>query len=138
MKFIEIFGRMFDGKTNRPVQVDADGKVVVSPIVTEAHYRGTTGAAYVTVFDLDVSTQTDKTIYLKNTDGTNSLYYKLLAIYSSDQSVANADTLIAETSLALGTDARMQYNNHYMRLILQVKNNAGAATYEVHYSSKGV
>jgi hypothetical protein len=98
---------------------------------------GTTTASYVSALDWYCQKYANKTIYLRNTHATLSMYYKLLATYSADQALANADEVIAQTSLVAGADARMQYNNEYLRLILQVIDNSGHATYEIDYSARG-
>ena len=98
---------------------------------------GTTTAAYVSALDWYCESAVNKTIFLLNTSGAQSLKYKILAAYSSDQATANLEELVAEATLALGTSAKFQYNNQYYRLVLQVIDGDGHATYEVDYVSRG-
>ncbi len=102
---------------------------------TSSRTSGTTSASYVTALTWDCSKLREKNIHLLNAGAINSLYYKLLARYSMSQT--SEDTLVAETSLAAAADASFAYNNQYVQLILQVKNNAGATDYEVNYSGQG-
>jgi hypothetical protein len=105
--------------------------------IDKGHSSGTTTAAYVTALDWPCAELGNKTIHLFNTSATQTLSYKLLASYHEGQSAGKEDVLVAQTSLAIGGDARMQYDRHYQRLILQVIDNSGHATYEVNYSGQG-
>lgn len=105
--------------------------------VDKGHATGTTGAAYANALDWICSELREKTVHLFNTDGALSLYFKVLAKYHEAQTSGKEDVLVAETSLAAGEDARLQYDRQYAEIIVQVKNNSGAATYEVNYSGQG-
>uniref|UniRef100_A0A6M3KUZ3 Uncharacterized protein n=1 Tax=viral metagenome TaxID=1070528 RepID=A0A6M3KUZ3_9ZZZZ len=105
--------------------------------IDKGRATGTTTAAYVTAFAWECAELREKTIHLVNTHATLSMYFKVLARYSQAQTSAKEDTLVAETSLAAGEDARLQFNKQYFQIIVQVVNNSGAATYELNYCGQG-
>jgi hypothetical protein len=98
---------------------------------------GETTASYASALTWSCAELREKTIHLFNTHATESLYYKLLGRYHPEQTAGKEDVLVPESSLAAGEDAVFQYNNQYEQLILQVKNNSGAASYEINYNGQG-
>lgn len=98
---------------------------------------GTTTGSYADALAWSCAELREKSIHLFNTHTSESLYYRLLGRYSREQSTGKEDVLVSETSLAPGEDARFQCNNQYEQLILQVKNNSGAATFEINYNGQG-
>lgn len=96
---------------------------------------GTTAAAYADALDWSVSELSGKTILLENTDGSESLKYKLSG-YAFEGGIAKE--LVAETTLAHGEVAEFHYDKQWHRLLLQVVDGSGHATYQVDYEGKGV
>jgi len=123
-----ITTELFDA-SGRPIQV-------VLPRSESGRSTGTTTASYVAALTWDCSHLRGKSIHLVNTHATLTLYYKLLATYNTAQTAGKEDELVAQTSLGVGTDARMTYNNEYSQLVLQVVDNSGHATYEVNWIGK--
>ncbi len=95
---------------------------------------GTTGAAYAAALDWRVHDLGAKTVLLKNTDGANSLNYKLDGYVAPDGA---ARSLAPETTLLPGETAEFHYDRQWDRLLLQVKNGSGAAAYSVDYEGQG-
>ncbi len=96
-----------------------------------------TAVSYVNILVWNCAELREKSVHLFNTHAAESLYYRLLGRYSTEQSVGKEDVLVSETALAPGEDARFQFNNQYEQLILQLKNNSGAATFEINYNGQG-
>ena len=71
---------------------------------------------------------------LKNTHGSLSLKYKLLG-YAAQGGVAKE--LVAETTLLAGEVAEFHYDRQWHRLVLQVIDGSGHATYAVDYEGQG-
>jgi len=95
---------------------------------------GTATAAYVSALDWNVSELGDKTILLENTHATLTLKYKLLGYAAPD----GLDiTLVAETTLSPAEVAEFHYSNQWDRLVLQVIDGTGHATYALDYSGQG-
>ncbi len=101
------------------------------------HGTGTTTASYVSALNWNTKGLKKKSIHLVNTHESATLKYKLLATYSDDQTSGKEDTLVSETTLAAGADARMQYSNEYCKLIIQVVDGSGHATYEINCIGQG-
>jgi hypothetical protein len=95
---------------------------------------GTTTASYASALDWMVSELAQKTILLKNTHASYSLKYKLLG-YAAQGSIAA--TLVAETTLLPGEIAEFHYQRQWNRLILQVTDGTGHATYSIDYEGQG-
>lgn len=103
-------------------KIDTDSKV------------GTTTASYGTALDWTVSEFGQKTMLLKNTHGSLSLKYKLLG-YAAQSGVAKE--LVVETTLLAGEVAEFHYDRQWHRLVLQVIDGSGHATYAVDYEGQG-
>ena len=71
---------------------------------------------------------------LKNTHGSLSLKYKLLG-YAAQDGVAKE--LVAETTLLAGEVAEFHYDRQWHRLVLQVIDGSGSATYTIDYEGQG-
>lgn len=95
---------------------------------------GTTTASYVAALDWSTQELAQKTILLKNTNATKSLKYKLLG-YAVDGGIGKE--LVAETTLEHGEVAEFHYDRQWDRLVLQVINGNGAATYQLDYEGQG-
>lgn len=95
---------------------------------------GTTTASYATALDWGVSELGQKTVLLKNTHGSLSLKYKLLG-YAAQNGVAKE--LVAETALLAGEVAEFHYDRQWHRLVLQVIDGSGHATYTIDYEGQG-
>jgi len=81
-----------------------------------------------------VSEFRQKTMLLKNTHGSLSLKYKLLG-YAAQSGVAKE--LVVETTLLAGEVAEFHYDRQWHRLVLQVIDGSGHATYAVDYEGQG-
>jgi hypothetical protein len=102
--------------------------------IDQATKTGTATAAYVTALDWQVSELAAKTILLENTHATLTLKYKLLAYAVSE----GLDILLVpETTLAPAEVAEFHYSSQWNRLILQVIDGTGHATYNLDYSGQG-
>jgi len=95
---------------------------------------GTTTASYATALDWMVSELGKKTILLKNTHGSLSLKYKLSGYATKD---GIAKELVVETTLAAGETAELHYDRQWHRLLLQVIDGSGNATYTLDYEGQG-
>ena len=95
---------------------------------------GTTTASYATALDWMVPELGQKTMLLKNTHGSLSLKYKLLG-YAAQGGVAKE--LVAETTLLAGEVAEFHYDRQWHRLVLQVIDGNGHATYAIDYEGQG-
>lgn len=95
---------------------------------------GTTTDAYASAATINCKSHKSKTMLLTNTDGANSLKYKLLAQVAAG---GQWTELVAETTLAAAEDALFTYNNAYHALDLQVKaaSAGNQATYAVEYTA---
>ena len=96
--------------------------------------NGTTTASYATALDWEVSELGQKTMLLKNTHGSLSLKYKLLG-YAGQGRVAKE--LVAETTLLAGEVAEFHYDRQWHRLVLQIIDGSGHATYTIDYEGQG-
>lgn len=99
---------------------------------TESSATGTTTAAYVAAVALDNRGVKNSAIVVKNTDAVNSLYYKV-TVKHADYAAGTDDDLVAETSLALGSEAVISLTSAYSKVTVSVKDNSGHATYEIEY-----
>lgn len=102
--------------------------------VDKGSKTGTTTASYVNALDWKVAEFSSKTILLKNTHGSSSLKYRLLG-YAVDNGIDKE--LVAETALSAGEVAEFHYDRQWDRLILQVTNGDGAASYQIDYEGQG-
>ncbi|MDO9333408.1 MAG: hypothetical protein Q7T57_02660 [Dehalococcoidales bacterium] len=102
--------------------------------VDKGSMTGTTTASYASALDWKVEELREKTIVLKNTHASVSLKYKLL-VYASAGGVAGEE--VPETTLAAGEIAKMQLLKQWARLVLQVMDGSGHATYQVDYIGQG-
>jgi len=96
--------------------------------------EGTTTASYADALDWKVSELSQKTILLKNTHASLSLKYKLLG-YATEGGVAKE--LVAETTLLAGEVAEFHHDRQWHRLVLQVIDGSGHATYIIDYEGQG-
>ena len=92
----------------------------------------TTTAAYATTTDYEINCQEyeDKFIHIKNVGASNSMYFKAwgYAYNKSDY----YEEFIDETSIAAsGTYNIKLSNTAYNKIVIRVKNNAGATTCKI-------
>jgi len=102
--------------------------------VDSGNRSGTTNASYADALDWKCSELSKKTILLKNTDGSNSLKYKLLG-YAKEGGFSKE--LVTETTLLAGEIAEFHYDRQWHQLVLQVVDGSGHATYQVDYEGQG-
>lgn len=95
---------------------------------------GTTTSSYVSALDWKVEELSSKTMLLKNTHGSLSLKYKLLG-YAAEGGLAKE--LVAETTLLAGEMAEFHYDRQWHRLVVQVIDGSGSATYTLDYEGQG-
>ncbi len=96
--------------------------------------EGTATASYADALDWKVSELGQKTMLLKNTHASVSLKYKLLG-YAADGGIAKE--LVAEATLLAGEVAEFHYDRQWHRLVLQVKDGSGHASYQLDYEGQG-
>lgn len=96
---------------------------------------GTVTAAYVSALTWACSELGAKTILLENTHATLTLKYKLIG-YAAPGGLDI--TLVPETTLSPAEVAEFHYNNQWDRLVLQVIDGTGHATYALDYAGQGV
>ena len=102
--------------------------------VDKGSLTGTTTTAYASALDWSVEEMREKTIVLKNTHTTASLKYKLL-VYAAAAGIAGEE--VSETTLAAGETSKIQLTRQWARLLLQVIDGSGHATYQVDYIGQG-
>ena len=102
--------------------------------IDSATKTGTTTASYADALNWRCFELSSKTILLKNNHGSNSLKYKLFG-YAYEGGLDNE--LVAETILAAGKVAEFHYDRQWDRLVLQVMNGNGQATYQLDYEGQG-
>jgi len=102
--------------------------------INKGSLSGTTAGAYVNALDWKVEELREKTILLKNTHSTASLKYKLLAYAVSDGAAWEE---IGETTLEAGSTAKLQLMKQWARLVLQVADGSGPATYQTDFIGQG-
>ena len=102
--------------------------------VDKGSMTGTTTASYTGVLNWSVEELKEKTIVLKNTHASFSLKYKLM-VYASAEGIAGEE--VTETILAAGEIAKMQLLKQWARLMLQVVDGSGHATFQVDYIGQG-
>ena len=95
---------------------------------------GTVAAAYVTALDWNVSELGAKTILLENSHATLTLKYKLLGYAVATGRVI---TIVPETTLNPAEVAEFHYSNQWDRLVLQVIDGTGHATWAIDYAGQG-
>ena len=99
---------------------------------TESSASGTTAAGYANAIGLDNRGVKNLKIVVKNTDGANSLYYKV-TVKHADYTAGTDDIIVTETSIALGDEDVVALNEAYSRVTVAVKNNSGTSGYTVSY-----
>jgi len=102
--------------------------------IDKGKLSGTATAAYVTALDWNTSELGAKTILLENTHATLTLKYKLLGYAVQD----GLDiTLVSETTLSPAEVAQFNYSTQWGRLVLQIIDGTGHATYALDYQGQG-
>jgi hypothetical protein len=96
--------------------------------------NGTTTVSYASALDWSVEELKEKTIVLKNTHGSFTLNYKLAA-YAYADGIGGEE--IGETTLGAGEIAKIQLVKQWARLVLQVTDGSGHASYQVDYIGQG-
>ena len=96
---------------------------------------GTTTAAYVSALDWMVPELAAKTILLVNTHATYTMLYKL---YGYAVATGQSVLLVPTTTLSPSEVAEFHYANQWDRLVLQVIDGTGHATYALDYAGQGV
>ena len=95
---------------------------------------GTATESYADALDWKVAELGQKTILLKNTHASASLKYKLLG-YVAEGDIAKE--LVAEVTLSAGEVAEFHYDRQWQRLVLQVVDGSGHASYQLDYEGQG-
>lgn len=102
--------------------------------VDKGSQAGVTMASYASALDWKVAELSEKTILLKNTHVSLSLKYKLSG-YAVKGGINKE--LVRETSLGPGEMAEFHYGRQWDRLVLQVTNGSGTASYQLDYEGQG-
>ena len=95
---------------------------------------GTTTASYADALSWRCHELDSKTILLKNTHGTDSLKYRLFGC-ATENGLENE--LVAETQLNAGKMAEFHYDRQWHKLLLQVIDGSGSASYQLDYEGQG-
>ena len=95
---------------------------------------GTTTESYVTALDWKAEEFAAKTMLLKNTHASMSLKYKLSG-FAAEGGIGKE--LVAETTLLPGEAAEFHYDRQWHRLVLQVIDGSGHASYQLDYEGQG-
>lgn len=103
-------------------------------LVDKGSQAGTTTTSYADALDWKVRELGAKTILMENTHASLSLKYRLVG-YAVDGGIDKE--LVAETVLEAGEVAEFHYDRQWDRLVLQVKNGSGVATYQIDYEGQG-
>jgi len=122
----------YNGSTWDRLRCDADMHISVAPGNGSGSTTGTTEDSYTDALIWGgVRKYLHKTIIIKNTGDTNSLDYKVL-VEAHTGGLQYEET---SGSLAAGDIVKIVLNNHYSRIIVQVKSStAGASTtYQIDY-----
>jgi hypothetical protein len=102
--------------------------------IDKGSVTGTTTASYAAVLDWQTAELNKKTVFFKNAHSSSSMKYKLLG-YASENGVAKE--LVSETTLLAGEIAEFHYDRQWHRLVLQVVDGTGHATYQLDYEGQG-
>ena len=94
---------------------------------------GVTTAAWQQVVLWPVAELAAKTLLFKNTHASASLYYRFCAFTGANIGVEVAP----ETLLEAGAVAEFHCRAQWARLVLEVKNGSGAATWLAEYQGQG-
>lgn len=96
--------------------------------------EGTTTTSYIDALDWQTAELGKKTILLKNTHASFSLKYKMSG-YAIESGIEKE--LVPETALLAGEIAEFHYDRQWHRLVLQVVDGTGHATYQLDYEGQG-
>lgn len=101
----------------------------------EQSVAGTTTNDYVAALTWEVVGLGKKHVWLKNTDGSNGLKYKVL-VYLSNETGALEKEFVSETTLAAAATDEFVLERAYSKIIIDVKAaSAGSqATYQIDYT----
>jgi len=102
--------------------------------IDKGSVTGTTTASYADALDWQTAELNNKTVLLKNAHASCSLKYKLLG-YVTENGVVKE--LVSETTLLAGEIAEFHYDRQWHRLVLQVVDGTGHATYQLDYEGQG-
>ena len=102
--------------------------------IEKGSQAGITTASYANALDWNTAELSSKTILLKNTHAALSLKYRLMG-YVNGNGIGKE--LVPETILSAGEVAEFHYEKQWDRLLLQVMNGSGAASYQVDYEGQG-
>jgi len=102
--------------------------------VDKGSLTGATTASYTNALDWSVEEMREKTIVLKNTHASTSLKYKL-QVYAAAAGIGGEE--VAETTLNASETAKIQLARQWARLVLQVIDGSGHASYQVDYIGQG-
>lgn len=94
-------------------------------------YTGTTTSSYADALIVDLRPFDESSITLKNTDGAESLYYRLKVYSKYFDGIETIE--VTETSLASGETATIRLEERWARADLQVKDNSGNADYKIDW-----
>jgi hypothetical protein len=95
---------------------------------------GVTSSSYTAALDWKAAEMGPKTILLKNTHASLSLKYRLVGCVVAG---GIEKELVPETTLEAGETAEFHYSGQWDRLVLQVANGSGAASYRVDWEGQG-
>jgi hypothetical protein len=102
--------------------------------IDKGSLTGTTAASYSSIIDWQTAELGKKTILLKNTHASVSLKYKLIG-YATENGIANE--LVPETTLSADEIAEFHFDRQWHRLVLEIVDGTGHASYQLDYEGQG-
>lgn len=102
--------------------------------VDKGSQTGITTDSYSDALDWQVEELREKTILLKNSDQFSSLKYRLVACAVPDGIISEE---ISESTLSAGQVVKIQFVRQWAKLVLQVSDGSGHASYQVDYIGQG-
>lgn len=107
--------------------------MVMTPFPSnEGNASGTTTSDYVVAKSIDMTGYRNCLILIKNTDVTNTMYYKVDGYANTDGSLINADA--SETNIAAGATAAVVLDGKTRaKYVISVKDHSGHCAYSIEF-----
>lgn len=98
----------------------------------EGNASGTTTSAYVVAKTIDMTGYRNCLILIKNTEVTNTMYYKVDSYANTAGSLSNAE--VSETSIAAGATTAVTLDGKTRaKYVISVKDNSGHCAYSIEF-----
>jgi len=97
----------------------------------EKSATGTTTGSYVNAMQLAIAPIKSTSFVIANTGVTNTMFYKVL-VYRNNDDITYPEEYVPETSIGTSSQDEVDLMEYGIsKVIVQVKNNAGATTYAI-------